>query len=54
MTNSVNVVMGERVRGLIWRMGRRLFISSVVVQILLELLVREGSWHPVRVVSELV
>lgn len=54
MTNSVNVGMGERVRGLVWRTGRKLFTSSVVAQILRGLLVREGSWCPVVVVSKLV
>ena len=54
MTNSVNAGMRERVRRLVWRMGRKLFTSSAGVQILLGLLVREGSWRPVVVVSELV
>lgn len=54
MTNSISVGMGERVRRLVWRMGRKLPTSAAVVQMLLGLLVREGSWRPVVVVSELV
>lgn len=51
MTNSINFGMGEQVHRLVWRMGRKLFTSSAVDQILLGLLVREGSWRPVVVVS---
>lgn len=54
MKKSVNVGMGERVCRLVWRRGRKLLTSSAVVQILLGLLVREGTWCPVVVVSELV
>jgi len=52
MTSSVNLEMGERVRRQVWRMRRNLFTSSVVVHMLLGLVVRQGSWRPVVMVSE--